>query len=62
VVELETSSAVSTSVRIAEDRIHLLDDGAAQCVVSMADKGSVQQFPGPRSNLSVLNNVSGLYT
>jgi hypothetical protein len=26
-------------VRIAEDRKYLLDDGAAQCVVSVADKG-----------------------
>jgi hypothetical protein len=59
VVELETSSAVSTSVRIAEDRIHLLDDGAAQCVVSMADKGSVQQFRGPRSNLQFRRNAVG---
>jgi hypothetical protein len=37
--EFETSSAASTSVRIAEDRKYLLDDGAAQCVVSVADKG-----------------------
>jgi hypothetical protein len=29
--------------------MHLLDNGAALCVVSVVDKGSVQQCPGPRS-------------
>jgi TRAP-type uncharacterized transport system substrate-binding protein len=44
VVELETSGAAGSSVRIAEDLANLVDDGATRRVVPVVGKGSLQNL------------------
>ena len=44
VVQLETGRAAGTSVRIAEDLVNLIDDGATRRVVPVIGKGSLQNI------------------
>src|SRR5215472_8203554 len=44
VVQLETGRAAGASVRIAEDLVNLIDDGATRRVVPVIGKGSLQNI------------------
>jgi uncharacterized protein len=44
VVQLETGRAAGTSVRIAEDLVNLIDDGATRRVLPVIGKGSLQNI------------------